>query len=56
MNPATVLTVTAIAGAVGIWRLTRDSTPDRDRPAETPPDPRADAEHADLIPKGGPTP
>lgn len=47
MNPATVVTVAALAGAVGIWRLTRDSTPDRDRPAE--PDTRKHAEASGLI-------
>ncbi|MCX5209741.1 hypothetical protein OG689_10645 [Kitasatospora sp. NBC_00240] len=47
MNPATVLTITALAGAVGIWRLTRDSTPDRGRPAE--PDTETAARQSGLI-------
>lgn len=53
MSPALVLTVTAIAGAVGIWRIT-GSDDDRDRPDQ--PDTQTAAEQSGLITKGGPTP
>lgn len=46
MSPALVLTVAAIAGAVGIWRITSHDD-DRDRPAE--PDTRTAAQQSGLI-------
>jgi hypothetical protein len=47
VNPATVLTITALAGAVGTWRIARDHD-DHDRPAQ--PDTRELAEHTGIIP------
>ncbi|MFE2911278.1 hypothetical protein [Kitasatospora indigofera] len=47
MNAAAVLTVAALAGAVGIYRLTRDSTTDPDQPAE--PDTETAARQSGLL-------